>query len=345
MHDIHNNNNQNEQINNFKGDTTQNLNTITSIEKELKPKIKVIYKNKNNSVSKNSENNLKISHNSNISKEKQIEVSSPQSISARAKIDPLKFIANYYIKKDKLSNKSPPKNINPKEKGKIKHKSNSICISKNNDTIFDIINSSKNNNINYLENKLKTKKEKTPIKTINSTQGRNKKNINKINKNSNNSNKVESYNTPLACTFRPIHNKRKNKIKLYNENERYNFSKDNVFKTENYYNSNTSLTKKLYKRKILSPNINNKNKGKSQNNIFSNIKYKIYLKNKLNNKSKRNNSSINISEINNNNFGSKNNNTNYNNITTTNSNYINTNCFSDYATKKKKRIKNNVLRY
>ena len=362
---------------------SKNISIKSSIEKEHKQKIKLIQKNKNKSTeniifnneeSFNNDNKLiidlkelqrnPINSNNNLMFEAQ--VSSPISINTRAKAEPLKFIADYYISKDILNNssnhnKSKGKiNKNNNSKNKIKHEKNKS----KNATVFDIIkaiNNSKSSNLNNVNNDLEKQLSKFKGKIINgniSPHSRNKNKNNNMDNTKNDSStkksskqnmRYKSDNNSISSTSRIKKSNRKIK---YNNNQNYQkekYSMNNKFKnkiTNNsisnpdaYYNSDlTSFRKKPHKKAI---SLNKKNKKEFLAQSQKSVKTKIFIKNKLNNsKSKRYNSSMNINGIENNNYDDKY--ILYNN-TTSNENYPNYFYTSNSSTKRLRRFKNNSM--
>jgi hypothetical protein len=292
------------------------------------------------------------------------QVSSPISINSRAKAEPLKFIADYYISKDKLNKSSNHKKnkekINNNSKNKLKHEKNNS----KNASVFDIIkdiNISKSNNLSNANNDLEKQLSKFKGKIINgniSSQSRNKSKNNNMDNTKNDSStkksskqnlRYKSDNNSISSTSRIKKSNRKIK---YNNNQNYQkekYSMNNKFKnkiTNNsisnpdaYYNSDlTSFRKKPHKKAI---SLNKKNKKEFLAQSQKSVKTKIFIKNKLNNsKSKRYNSSMNINGIENNNYDDK-----YilYNDTTSNENYPNYFYTSNSSTKRMRRFKNNSM--
>ena len=358
----------------------KNLSTISSEDKETKPKIKVIHKSKNHSAKKlydNDYNKILL-----IKEEKQVnepkiekkicidtkytqiqptpKLSSPISINSKAKEEPLKFITNYYMNKDKLNNI-----IN--KNYYINKNQNSNIIKENNNkkkiTVFDIIkdiNNTKsynlNNENNILENKLNRFKDKPTYKKISISVSRNKKermNDSEIKKISNqnlryeNMNISESYKSPTISN-KTTFNKLKFKYKQNNNNQTYelnkissNYSNNNIFNSTSYNNSNFSTSQKKKHKKIISLNKKYKNENNimNQRKITMNTNNKNYLKNKVNNhKSKKCNSSLNINKYN----GDSNHYFNKTNVTS-NTNFNKMNYTSNSSTKRMRRIKHNSM--
>ena len=363
---------------------SKNISTKSSIEKEHKQKIKLIQKNKNKSTeniifnneeSFNNDNKLiidlkelqrnPINSNNNLMFEAQ--VSSPISINTRAKAEPLKFIADYYLSKDILNNssnhnKSKGKiNKNNNSKNKIKHEKNKS----KNATVFDIIkaiNNSKSSNLNNVNNDLEKQLSKFKGKIINgniSPHSRNKNKNNNMDNTKNDSStkksskqnmRYKSDNNSISSTSRIKKSSRKIKYKSSQnyENEEYGinnkfksqFSNNIISKSDAYYNNNnlTSFRKKPYKKFIF---LNKKNKKECLAQSQKSVKTKNFIKNKLNNsKSKRYNSSVNINDTENNNYDDKF--ILYNN-TTSNENYPNYFYTSNSSTKRLRRFKNNSM--
>ena len=353
------------------------------MEKESKPKIKVLHKNKNKnrSVEKIESNNYEILLNNDdkILNEPSItqtisinsknynfnipHAASPKSINTKAKAEPLKFVADYNISKNKLNikiakNTSNKNKLNKKNDKNIKLKDENNNPINNTTTVFDIIKDINKSN-NDLERQLNKFKGKIDEKVEN-THSRNRrtskneiKNDSSTKKSSNpnlgdkNANFAETYNSPSSSRIRTTNNLLKTKLNKKYNNEVYDlhknsnqFSNNSILDSDGYYNSNLgSYSKKPYK-KIIKIKIKNKNDwtAKSQKNVKTKNRI-LHSKKKVNNKSKRYNSSININGIEINNFDDKY--INYNN--TLNSNYPNYYYTSNSSTKRMRKIKNNSL--
>ena len=161
-----------------------------------------------------------------------------------------------------------------------------------------------------------------------------------------NENFSETFNSPSSSRIRTTNYLLKTKLnkkyikEAYGLNKNSNqFSNNSIHNSDSYYNSNLgSYSKKPYIKKI-KLNFKNKNEWKVQSQKIVKTKKRIMSSGKkVNNKSKRYNSSININGIEYNNFEDK---INYNN--TLNTNYPNYYYTSYSSTKRMRRIKNNSL--
>ena len=344
----------------------KNLSTISWEEKETKPKIKVIHKSKNHSTKKLYDNDynkiLLIKEEKEVNEpkiEKKIyidtkytpiqptpQLSSPISINSKAKAEPLKFITNYYMNKDKLNNIINKNNyINKNQNFKIIKENNN----KKKITVFDIIkdiNNTKsynlNNENNILENKLNRFKDKPIYKKISISHSRSNKNLRYENMNIS-----QSFKSPTISN-KTTFNKLKFKYKQNHNNETYelnkissNYSNNNILNSTNYNKSNFTTSQKKKHKKIISLNKKYKNEKNimNQRKITMNTNSKNYLKNKVNkHKSKKCNSSLNISKYN----GDSSHYFNKTNVTS-NINFKNMNNTSNSSTKRMKRIKHNSM--
>jgi hypothetical protein len=276
-------------------------------------------------------------------------MTTPRSINTRAKAEPLKFVANYNISKNKLNNK---KYLNKKvDNNNIKKKDENN--NPKSTTVIDIIKDINKSN-NDLERQLNKFKGKINENIANSHSRNDKRSKNdtkneSFTKKSSNpkDNFSEAYNSPSSNLIRTTNNLLKTKLnkkfnkEAYDLNKNsYQFSNNSILNSESHYNSNLgSYSKKPYIKKI---KLNSKNKKewivKSQK-IGKTKEQILHSKKKVNNKSKKYNSSININGIESHNL--EDNYINYNN--TLYSNYPNYYYTSNSSTKRLRRIKNNSM--
>ena len=313
----------------------KNISTISSLEKDNKPKIKVKHKTKNTLKKESSlDNNKIIELNNNVesieqstrnidnsNKEKPIipdlkynevknskkfnksqssQLSTYRSLNTKAKEEPLKFISNYYMKKenmnkDELENEYIDKNNN----GLYEDSSNT-----KNYTVFDIIkeiNITKSYNLknNILENKLSKFKGKILNENMQSSNSTNKDKSQRKNK-MNTSNSTSRYKSKETFEFN----------RLQNNSNSYIFD---------YNNFNSSLSYSQLKTNKKDFTINKKNKN--ERNIMQSP-IKKYMNNSRT-KPKKCNSTLGLEKINRFNSGDihLNNNKIHKNMTTSQSNY------------------------
>ena len=243
----------------------KNISTISSLDKDIKPKIKVKHKTKSKIKKESSLDNKKIMelnnngesiersirNNDNSNKEKPIipdlkyneiknskkfnksqssQLSTYRSLNTKAKEEPLKFISNYYIKKENM-NKDELENefIDRNNNGLYEDNSNM-----KNYTVFDIIkeiNITKSYNLknNILENKLNKFKGKILNENIQSSNSTNKDKSSRKNL-MNISNRNLRYKSKETFEFNRNHNNSNSYIfdyNNYNSNLSYSHSKTN----------------------------------------------------------------------------------------------------------------------
>ena len=315
----------------------KNISTISSLEKDMKPKIKVKTKSKNTIKKESSLDNNKIMElNNNVEsleqstrnidnshKEKPIipdlkyieikkskkfnksqssQLSSYRSLNTKAKEEPLKFISNYYIKKENM-NKDELENeyIDRNNNGLYEDSSNM-----KNYTVFDIIkeiNITKSYNLknNILENKLSKFKGKILNDNMQSSNSTNKDKSQRKNL-MNTSNSTSRYKSKDTFEFN----------KLQNNSNSYIFDYNN-------FNSNLSYSQSKINKKVFLINKKNKN----ERNILQSPIKKYMNSNKS--KPKKCNSTLGLEKINRFNSGDihLSNNKIHKNMTTSQTNYFN----------------------
>jgi hypothetical protein len=316
----------------------KNISTISSLEKDNKPKIKVNHKTKSllkkeSSIDKNKivelnnniesiERSTKNINNSNkeepiipdlkyseiqnskkFNKSQSSQLSTYRSLNTKAKEEPLKFISNYYILKENM-NKDESQNdyIDRSNNGLYEDNTNM-----KNYTVFDIIkeiNITKSYNLNnniLLENKLNKFKGKTLNENIQSPNYTNKDNSHK-NYLMNTSNNTSKYKSKKTFEFN----------RLQNNSNSYTFDYNN-------FNSSLSHSQSKTNNKVFS--INKKYKNERNNMQSPNRRYM----NDNRSKPKKCNSTLGLEKINRFNSGDihLSNNKFHKNMTTSQSKYIN----------------------
>ena len=270
----------------------KNISTISSLEKDVKPKIKVKHKTKNSKIKKQSslDKNKIMELNNNIEREERSkgnidefnqanviipdlkyneinnakkfnksqssQISTYRSLNTKAKEEPLKFISNYYMKKENM-NKDELKDeyIDRNNNGLYEDSSNMKDY-----TVFDIIkeiNITKSYNLknNILENKLSKFKGKILNENMQSSNSTNKDKSNRKYL-MNTSNNTSRYKSKETFEFK----------RLQNNSNSYIFDYNN-------YNSNLSYSQTKPNKKVFSFNKKNRNDRKimlSPNNRYTN---------------------------------------------------------------------------